>query len=239
MNTSSDTDYYSSPRRDSTAHRSASEYPRRGRPVDQPGEPVQYPNRGKPIAAPLAPRRQIRRDDADDDPPMRPARLPDRGDPPARRGQSVEQRVEGTETEAPRRGGPSPASAATPRPSGQADEADAPPLPRTGTPASEPGPRPTRASAPVGPAKQAEPAEGGPAGTTFTTGGDAAEIEDILKLLESRITELNLSARDLHTLASLTAMLGLRVSSLAKQKDEAGKSTGLHPHADDPPEPED
>lgn len=58
-------------------------------------------------------------------------------------------------------------------------------------------------------------------------------------MLDAKITELDISARDLHTLASLLSILAQHVSSLAKQKDEAGKGTSLRPHADDPPEPED
>lgn len=64
-------------------------------------------------------------------------------------------------------------------------------------------------------------------------------MEIILKLFEAKISTLDISARDLHTLASLIAMLGIHVSGLAKAKDEAGKGTSVRPHADDPPELED
>ena len=77
MNTSSDTDHFPSPRRGSTAQTRASEYRRRGRPVEQPSgaEGVESPKRGAPIAEPAAP-------------PWRPH--PDNDDLPSRRLDSLQ-----------------------------------------------------------------------------------------------------------------------------------------------------
>lgn len=236
MNTSSDTDYYSSPRRDSTAHRSASDYPGRGRPADQPGEPVEYPKRAKPAAEPPAPRRHIARDADNDDPPMRPARVPSTGALPPRRGQPIQQDEAVAGTEYPHRGKPLPAPVASPRRSVQTIDAGAPPSPHRSTPASAPGPRPAQASAPAAPAKQAELAGGGPAGSTYTTGSDAAELEIILKMFETKVSTLEITARDLHTLASLISMLGQHVSRLAKEKEEIAKRASGHANAEEPPE---
>jgi hypothetical protein len=64
-------------------------------------------------------------------------------------------------------------------------------------------------------------------------------MESIVKMIEAKFTELDLSARDLHTLASLIFMLGQHVSSLARQMDEAGKRTSARNNPDAPPELED
>ena len=67
--------------------------------------------------------------------------------------------------------------------------------------------------------EEATNAESTSTGVTFTTGIVAAEIEGILKMLEAHITDSDLSARDLHTLASLIFILGKSVSRLAKGMD--------------------
>ena len=213
-------------RRPSAAGNNANvEYPRRGRAAEQVQADDEMPQPGKPVTGPTA--------------PGRPARVPDKDDPPPRRGQPVQRHREVTGTEHPRRGGPSPVSAATPQRSERAVKVDDPPFRRTRASASAPRSGPLQATSPVAAAKEVETAKGGSAEVTFTTGRDAAELEIILKMVEQKITDLDISARDLHTLASLFAMAGSHVSSLAKQKEEAGKGTSLRPHADDPPEPED
>jgi hypothetical protein len=57
-------------------------------------------------------------------------------------------------------------------------------------------------------------------------------------MLEAKITELDISASDLHKLASLTSILGQHVSALAEQKDRAGTRTSARSDAGEPPEPE-
>jgi len=56
---------------------------------------------------------------------------------------------------------------------------------------------------------------------TYTKGDAASEIEVLLGLFEKQITASDLSAADLHTLASLIIILGKYVSRLAKEKDDA------------------
>ena len=198
--------------------------PGRGQPVEQARVDDHLPRRGKPATDPTAP-------------PRRPH--PDSDDLPSRRAQPVQQHREVADAESPRRGGPLSVSTATPRRSERAVEADDPPLRRTSTSISAPQSRPPQAASPAAPADEVATAEGGSKGTTFTTGSDASEMEVILKMFEAKISTLDVSARDLHTLASLIAMLGLHVSRLAKQKDEAGKHSSVHNKADNPPELED
>lgn len=82
-------------------------------------------------------------------------------------------------------------------------------------------------------------AEAGSVPITFTTGVAAAEMERILKQVETAFTESDFSARDLHTLASLVSMLAKYVSRLAKEKDEAGKRASGQGPVEETPEPED
>lgn len=194
--------------------------PRRGQSVRTIDEDysTMLPPRGKPATEPSAP-------------PRRPAPETDYF-PPRRPGGGSVRPTTDAEDAPPRRTRPA-------QQGGEAEAVNDSLIPqRTNTSEPAPASPPPQTASPAAPVSVAATAESASTTVTFTTGNVAAEIEDILTMLENHITSA-MSARDLHTLASLIFILGKHVSRLAKEKDETAKVPSVHEHADAPPEPED
>ena len=204
------------PRRGSATQQPASGYPRRGQPVAQTSVDSDLPRRGKPVGEPTAPPRRL---------------PPDRDDlPPCRPGSDGRPAADANDDLPPRRGQPVPKT--------DEDKTVNNPPTRRYPDSSAPAPVTPPSQVPAAPVDENKTDHAGSKSATLASNSDAAEMESILKMIEAKIPQLNLSAPDLHKLASLICSLGKRVSILAQAQDAAGTHPSTHDQGDEP-EPED